>query len=132
SARFVTRASSLSLNPDPTVPINPCYPAPLRLHLTYSNRSRLPVAPGPNFDSRPELNLEDSYERRIAMNVREVMTSDPVCCVPGDTAQSVAKIICEHNVGSIPVVTDQQSRKLTGIITDRDLSWSIIAQPLDA
>jgi CBS domain-containing protein len=65
------------------------------------------------------------------MTVREVMTCDPVCCVPGDTAQSVAKIMCEHNVGSIPVVTDQQSRKLTGIITDRDLCCSIITQGLD-
>ncbi len=65
------------------------------------------------------------------MKVREVMTPDPVCCVPGDTAQSVAKIMCERNVGSIPVVVDQQSRKLTGIITDRDLCCSIIAQGLD-
>lgn len=65
------------------------------------------------------------------MTVREVMTSNPVCCVPGDTAQSVAKIMCEHNVGSMPVVVDQQSRKLTGIITDRDLCCSIIAQGLD-
>ncbi len=62
------------------------------------------------------------------MKIREVMTPDPVCCVPGDTAQSVAKIMCEHNVGSIPVVVDQQSRKLTGIITDRDLCCSIIAK----
>ncbi len=65
------------------------------------------------------------------MTVREVMTPNPVCCVPGDTAQSVAKIMCEHNVGSMPVVVDQQSRKLTGIITDRDLCCSIIAQGLD-
>ena len=65
------------------------------------------------------------------MKVREVMTPNPVCCVPGDTAQSVAKIMCEHNVGSIPVVVDQQSRNLTGIITDRDLCCSIIAQGLD-
>ena len=65
------------------------------------------------------------------MTVREVMTPNPVCCVPGDTAQSVAKIMCEHNVGSMPVVVDQQSRKLAGIITDRDLCCSIIAQGLD-
>jgi CBS domain-containing protein len=65
------------------------------------------------------------------MKIREVMTPDPVCCVPGDTAQSVAKIMCEHNVGSIPVVVDQQSRKLAGIITDRDLCCSIIAKGLD-
>jgi CBS domain-containing protein len=62
---------------------------------------------------------------------RDVMTPDPVCCVPGDSAQSGAKIMCEHNVGSIPVVIDQQSRKLAGIITDRDLCCSIIAQGLD-
>ena len=65
------------------------------------------------------------------MTVREVMTPNPVCCVPGDTAQSVAKMMCEHNVGSMPVVVDQQSRKLSGIITDRDLCCSIIAQGLD-
>jgi len=65
------------------------------------------------------------------MQVKEVMTPDPACCVPGDTAQNVAIIMCEHNVGSVPVVVDQQSRKLTGIITDRDLCCSIIAQGLD-
>ena len=65
------------------------------------------------------------------MKVREAMTSNPVCCVPGDTAQSVAKKMCEHSVGSMPVVTDQQSRKLAGIITDRDLCCSIVAQGLD-
>jgi CBS domain-containing protein len=40
-------------------------------------------------------------------------------------------MMCEHNVGSIPVVTDQQSQKLTGIITDRDLCCSVVAQGLD-
>ena len=65
------------------------------------------------------------------MKIKEVMTPNPACCVPGDTAQNVAIIMCEHNVGSVPVVVDQQSRKLTGIITDRDLCCSIIAQGLD-
>jgi len=67
----------------------------------------------------------------MVMKIREVMTPNPVCCVPGDTAQSVANIMCENNVGSIPVVLDQQSRILTGIITDRDLCCSIIAKGLD-
>lgn len=70
-------------------------------------------------------------KRGKTMKVREVMTTDPVCCVPGDSAQQVAKMMCEHNVGSMPVVADQQSRKLTGIITDRDLCCSIVAQGLD-
>jgi CBS domain-containing protein len=65
------------------------------------------------------------------MKVREVMSSNPICCVPTDTAERVAKAMCEHNVGSIPVVTDQQSRKVVGIITDRDLCCSIVAGGLD-
>lgn len=65
------------------------------------------------------------------MNIRDVMTSNPTCCLPEDTAQSVARIMCKANVGSIPVVSDRQSRKLTGIVTDRDLCCSIIAQGLD-
>lgn len=65
------------------------------------------------------------------MKIKEVMSSNPVCCVPSDTAQAVAGIMCEHKIGSVPVVIDQQSRELVGIITDRDLCCSIIAAGLD-
>lgn len=51
------------------------------------------------------------------MKVREAMTRNPVCCTPTETADKVARMMCEHNVGSIPVVTDGQSRRLAGIIT---------------
>jgi CBS domain-containing protein len=65
------------------------------------------------------------------MKVREVMTSNPVCCVPSDSAEKVAKVMCERNVGSLPVVVDQQSRRLLGMITDRDLCCSVVAGGLD-
>jgi CBS domain-containing protein len=39
--------------------------------------------------------------------------------------------MCEHRIGSVPVVIDQQSRELVGMITDRDLCCSIIAAGLD-
>src|SRR5947207_4577613 len=59
------------------------------------------------------------------------MSRDPACCVLTDTAQSVAKILCDRKIGSMPVVADQQSRKLVGIITDRDLCCSVVAQAMD-
>jgi CBS domain-containing protein len=59
------------------------------------------------------------------------MTSDPACCVLSDTAQAVARILCDRNIGSMPVVADHESRKLVGMITDRDLCCSVIAQGLD-
>jgi CBS domain-containing protein len=65
------------------------------------------------------------------VKVREIMSRDPACCVFTDTAQSVAKILCDRNIGSMPVVADQQSRKLVGVITDRDLCCSVIAQGMD-
>src|SRR5437667_8486722 len=65
------------------------------------------------------------------MTVREVMTSNPVCCLPTDTAQAVAEMMCHGNMGSVPVVTDFESRRLAGIITDRDLCCSVVAENLD-
>jgi CBS domain-containing protein len=59
------------------------------------------------------------------------MTVDPVCCLATDSAQQVAGMLRKLNVGSIPVVTDHESRKLIGIITDRDLCCSVVADGYD-
>ncbi len=65
------------------------------------------------------------------MKVREMMTPDPICCLPSDTAEHVAKMMRDHDVGSVPVVADPDSRKLLGMITDRDLCCSVVADGLD-
>ena len=65
------------------------------------------------------------------MKIREVMSQNPSCCMPSDSAQSVALRMRDRNVGAIPVVADQQSRKLIGMITDRDFCCSIVADGLD-
>jgi CBS domain-containing protein len=66
------------------------------------------------------------------MKIKEVMSRNPACCTPSDSAQSVAKTMCDHNVGSIPVVADQESRTLVGMVTDRDLCCSVLARGLDS
>jgi CBS domain-containing protein len=65
------------------------------------------------------------------MKVREVMSSNPVCCLPTDTAEKVAKTLRERDIGSIPVVVNQQTRRLIGMITDRDLCCAVVADGLD-
>jgi CBS domain-containing protein len=65
------------------------------------------------------------------MKIREVMTPNPVCCVLTDTAQKVAQVLRDQNVGSLPVVAAKQSLKLVGMITDRDICCSIVADGLD-
>jgi CBS domain-containing protein len=66
------------------------------------------------------------------MKVKEGMSVNPVCCTADDTAETVAKMMCDLNVGSMPVVADQQSRSLVGVITDRDLCCRVLAHGLDA
>ena len=66
------------------------------------------------------------------MKVREIMTKDPVCCLASDTAQRVARVLKENGVGSVPVISDKESRKLVGMITDRDLCLGILAEGRDA
>jgi CBS domain-containing protein len=61
----------------------------------------------------------------------EVMTKDPVCCRPDDTAAKAAQLMQRENVGSIPVIESEQTRKLVGILTDRDLAVKLVAKGLD-
>lgn len=61
-----------------------------------------------------------------------VMTKDPECCLPGDSVSTAAQKMKEKNVGAIPVIEDEQSKKLVGIVTDRDLALHVLAESRDA
>jgi CBS domain-containing protein len=62
----------------------------------------------------------------------DVMTQDPMCCVPGETAERAAQLMLAEDVGAIPVIDDSHSRKLIGIVTDRDIALRIVAEARDA
>jgi CBS domain-containing protein len=66
------------------------------------------------------------------MKIREAMTPNPVTCIPSDTAQKAAQLMRDNNVGSLPVVSDHDSLRLLGMITDRDLCISVVADGLDS
>jgi len=58
------------------------------------------------------------------MLIKDVMTKNPVCCRPSDTADVVAKKMLDHDCGEIPVC---DGTKLIGVITDRDITCRVIA-----
>jgi CBS domain-containing protein len=62
----------------------------------------------------------------------EVMTKNPVCCLPNEMVAKAAKLMKSENIGSIPVIENEQTKKLVGIVTDRDLTLKIVAEGLDA
>ena len=62
----------------------------------------------------------------------EVMTKTPVCCRPDDMVAKAAQLMQSENIGSIPVIENEQTQKLVGIVTDRDLTLKIVAKGHDA
>ncbi len=52
------------------------------------------------------------------MKVRDLMTVEPVSCVPEDVLAQAATLMRQEDCGSIPVVRDGS---LVGIVTDRDI-----------
>jgi len=100
------------------------------------------------------------------MKIKHLMTKDPTCCVPSDTAQRAAKmksilmdqkfisglgniysdevlftaglrfdrlsqraakIMREEDTGVVPIIEHEHSRKVIGIVTDRDLCMNVVA-----
>jgi CBS domain-containing protein len=62
----------------------------------------------------------------------DVMTKNPVCGLPNDMVVDVAELMKGGNIGSIPVIENEQTKKLIGIVTDRDLTLKVVAKGLDA
>jgi len=62
---------------------------------------------------------------------RDVMTKDVTCCTPNDSVKAAAEMMKQENVGPIPVVDSQQTKKLIGIVTDRDLAIKVVGAGLD-
>jgi CBS domain-containing protein len=62
----------------------------------------------------------------------EVMTQNPVYCLPNDMVVKAAELMKSGNIGAVLVVENEQTRKLVGIVTDRDLALKIVAEGRDA
>jgi CBS domain-containing protein len=62
------------------------------------------------------------------MKISEIMTKDVISLSVDDTAEHAAELMKEHNIGSIPVNTED---KVVGIVTDRDIIVRCIAEGKD-
>jgi CBS domain-containing protein len=63
---------------------------------------------------------------------KEVMTKNPVSCQPDDSVEKAAKEMKRNNIGSVPVVDNDGSKNLIGIVTDRDLVLKVLSEGRDA
>ena len=68
------------------------------------------------------------------MQVKDVMTTDPACCISETALQEVAQMMVDHDCGEIPVVDSKETKRPIGVITDRDIVCRTVAKgvnPLD-
>ena len=65
------------------------------------------------------------------MQVKEIMTADPACCIPEAGLQEVAQMMVDHDCGEIPVVVNKETRLPIGVITDRDIVCRTVARGLN-
>jgi CBS domain-containing protein len=65
------------------------------------------------------------------MKTKDIMTKDPATVTPNTTVREAARLMQREDTGILPVVEDT-SRKLIGVITDRDLAIRIVAEARDA
>jgi len=65
------------------------------------------------------------------MQVNEVMTADPACCISETTLEEVALMMIDHDCGEIPVVENKETKLPIGVITDRDIVCRAVARGLN-
>ena len=65
------------------------------------------------------------------MKCSEVMTDNPVCCLPHDSVGQAARVMRREHIGPVPVVNDERNREIVGIVTDRDLAIKVVAESRD-
>lgn len=62
------------------------------------------------------------------MRIQDIMTADPACCTPDMRLQDVARLMLDNDCGEIPVVDDFETRRLVGVVTDRDIAVRAVAE----
>jgi CBS domain-containing protein len=63
----------------------------------------------------------ESNAKEGTMQVREIMTASVVSCREDETLADAARLMAELDIGCVPVTAGAGSRRLVGIVTDRDV-----------
>jgi len=62
------------------------------------------------------------------MKAKEIMSKTPTVVTPDTSVQEAARMMQSEDVGVLPVVDSQGSRRLVGLITDRDIAIRVVAE----
>ena len=66
-----------------------------------------------------------------AMKAQDIMSKNPTCVTPDTTLADAARLMKNENIGIVPVVESTSSRRLIGVVTDRDIAIRAVAEGRD-
>jgi CBS domain-containing protein len=67
-------------------------------------------------------------KKEAASRVEHLMTKEVHVCRPSDSLNHAAQTLWENDIGALPVVADDGSNRLVGILTDRDICMASYTQ----
>src|SRR3712207_766444 len=65
------------------------------------------------------------------MKAHDIMSTNPTCVTPETPLVEAARVMKEENIGIVPVVESSGSRRLVGVLTDRDIAVRAAAEGRD-
>ena len=55
------------------------------------------------------------------------MTSSPACGSPSDDMEAIARLMVVHDCGGIPICEGDETKRIVGLVTDRDIVVRAVA-----
>ena len=62
------------------------------------------------------------------MKAQDIMTPHPVCVTPETRIQEAAQMMRDQDIGMLPVIENDGSKHLVGVVTDRDIAIRHVAE----
>jgi CBS domain-containing protein len=62
------------------------------------------------------------------MKAKDIMTQNPRVVTPETTVQEAARLMQSEDTGVLPVVESAQSKRLVGVVTDRDIAIRVVGE----
>ena len=64
----------------------------------------------------------------MTRKMRDIMSPAPVCMAPGESVSAAAQAMRQHGIGTVLVLADG---RLSGLVTDRDITVRVLAENRD-
>ena len=65
------------------------------------------------------------------MKAQDIMSKNPTCVTPDTSLVEAARLMKDENIGVVPVVESETSKRLVGVLTDRDIAVRAVAEGRD-